>query len=367
MPCTSRPRAWGHGSVRRDPGPTVRPEYYTRWNIERRWKFDPRPSALQMSSIDTQDVIDFTSNIRCNVAAYPESTPSAWELMLPIEYEDFSCTPEDYEVIGELCNQFYEGLREGITTDPYLIPGTQDQAKSDVWKRHRALIVTASNAKTLLGLKSKSAKKNYLRRELWGMWPFKGNTATKYGSRNEEKARQSYEDLLKLKDPRLSVEPTGLWVNKCLPHLGCSPDGLVKTKSGLLIKIVEIKCPHILRKCKPQDYAQKLTRSQKAAFPLTTNQQGVITVKKTHSHYLQMQFQMDVMRVNVCDYVVWTPSGFLKIPIKYDATFWEHKRKRLSEIHGELIAVDYFLMKTPRGLDPDDASVVIIHSERRSP
>lgn len=165
IPSTSRPRQWGKGTAKRDPGPCVRPEYYTTWNVTRRKEFDVRPTALQRSTLSDQEVFDFVKNIQEGHS----NTPSAWELMLPITYEDgpvFQDPAHQIEVM-EQCEKFYCELEESICTDPYLMPGTEGQANSDKWLKIRPFLFTASEAKKICGLSTGCGKKNFLRQHLW--------------------------------------------------------------------------------------------------------------------------------------------------------------------------------------------------------
>lgn len=352
MPCTSRPRAWGKGTAKKDPGEAVRSEYY-KWNVIRRWKFDVRPSYLQTSTLPEEEIAHFVNEI--NADEESASAVSMWELTMPREYEDFSSDDSDVAALRQLCDQFYEGLRRNITSDPHLIPGTGAQASSEVWTRHRQLLFTSSEAKKVLGLSSPATKLGYLREHLWGLGGFEGNEATRYGSRNESTARKSYEVYQRTCDPTISVKTTGLWVKKSFPHLGCSPDGLV-VRLEQTIKLVEIKCPPVLSKIHPREF-EKLTKQQQQNLSIRRDDQGNIVLKKTHPHYYQVQFQMDVMKVQRCDYVVWSRFGFLIIPVRYDKDFWVPKRDRLHKLHRELLVVEYFQKRAVRRLPPEALSL----------
>ena len=71
---TGRERKWATGTVKKDPGPTVRPEYYKKYNVKRRATFDPRPTAYALNSPSSTQL---ANNFVCN---------------LPIKYEDFGVT-----------------------------------------------------------------------------------------------------------------------------------------------------------------------------------------------------------------------------------------------------------------------------------
>ena len=74
---TGRERKWATGTVKKDPGPTVRPEYHKEYNVKRRALFDPRPTAHILNSPSSTQLADnFVFNLQ----------------HLPIKYEDFGVT-----------------------------------------------------------------------------------------------------------------------------------------------------------------------------------------------------------------------------------------------------------------------------------
>jgi len=299
------------------------------------------------------DIAEFVNNINTDTETY---RLSMWEISMPMTYEDFKISDQDFLILREQCDQFYEGLERNVPSDPFLIPGSGGQTSSRAWRRHRQLLITSSNAKRILGLSSPIAKRNYLQEHLWGMNEFEGNVATAYGNKNEPIARKSYEQVLRKSNPSIQVKETGLWVRKESPQLGCSPDGLVVTRDNNLLKVVEIKCPSVLKDKHPKDF-EMLPKQQERTFSLRRDEEGRITIKRDHAHYFQVQFQMYVMRVKTCDYVLWSKLGFLIIPVPYDENFWYPVKDRLHEIHRNLIVVEYFLKRTVRRLCPQDLNV----------
>jgi len=77
---------------------------------------------------------------------------------------------------------------------------------------------------------------------------------------------------------------------------------------------------------------------------------GEIQLKRNHDHYYQVQMQMDVMRMDLCDYLVWTRKGMLIVTVPYDEDFWAPKRLELICRHNAFLVPEYFLMRSPRNL-----------------
>ncbi|KAK3917791.1 Methionine--tRNA ligase [Frankliniella fusca] len=276
-------------------------------------------------------------------------------MMLPITYPDgpiFEDIHDKYLVSAQSEN-FYSALKENIFEDPYLIPGTEGQVNSEKWLQIRPFLFTASEAKKICGLSTENGKKHFLQQHLWGIKKFKGNAATRYGTRMEKTARLAYTRAILKKDPLVTVEETGLWVKEEFPYLGCSLDGLVK-KNGTIIRIVELKCPYVLRHVHPKNFSNHLSKTQLENFPLKQHSNGKITMKKDHAYYFQVQMQMDVMKVIVSDFFLWSKKGFLRIEVDYNPSFWVAKRNMMEMKHRGLLIPEYFLMRTPRNLKPWD-------------
>jgi len=362
----------------------VRPEYYQKYDVVRRRDFDPRPSVSQSDSISQRKLNDFICDLQYAVlqdqraedrqpskkrkkgrppderaeAGQPPKKrrkvrPQAWQNILNLKYEDFDITePEDILSLFENCCQLYETLHDVPKSDPYLVPNTEGQNESPDWERVRTLIFTASEAKKVLGLTSIDAKKTFLQDHLWRMNPFKGNEGTRYGQESEPLARRCYELYNQIFSDRKSyVETTGFHISQRDFVLGCSPDGIVKSPIKP-DKLLEIKCPFLLKDEDSRKFDEILSKQQLATFPLMRLENGKITLKRTHAHYYQVQMAMDIMKLRTCDYVVWSSVFLVVIKVKYNDHFWAPLRTRLKDIHKELLLPEFWLMRTPRDLPP---------------
>lgn len=327
----------------------MRPEYYHTWDVVRRNDFDPRPRRFVQMELDEEGLVDFVKNIQMNRT----EEASCWELMLPVTYQDFAIPDGDptLDLVGSLCGQFLDNLYDSVLSDPNLVDGTEGQSDSDVWHLIRAFFITASVSKRCVTLSSPDAMMNFLRQHLWGLNPFKGNAATRYGQKHEPRARRAYARWLRKKDSSWRVEETGLWQKQEYPFLACSPDALV-FKGDRFVKVCEIKCPKVLEKFHPKHFHSELTETQLANFPLERDSVGIVSLKRNHSHYYQVQFQMDVMKVEMCDYFVWSPHGFLKLNIPYNEKFWLPIRQALVSFYKGVMLPEYFLYRTPMLLPP---------------
>jgi len=110
----------------------------------------------------------------------------------------------------------------------------------------------------------------------------------------EETARQAYTSLMVENHQDFSVSSCGLVVRPSEPHLGSSPDGMVRcTCCGK--GLVEIKCPY-----KYRNGLQGSTEDRQFCLDESLN------LKNSHPYYYQTQLHMFVSDVSYCDFVVWT-------------------------------------------------------------
>ena len=121
-----------------------------------------------------------------------------------------------------------------------------------------------------------------------GEYNLGGIKAVMWGNNNEDEAIQAFKSKTEL-----HVVPTGLWLDST-GLLGASPDGLVGTDG-----ILEVKCPfshrnHTLTEC-----------TQDKNFCLEDNG-GLLTLKKTHQYWHQVQGQLHMTERQQCYFVIWT-------------------------------------------------------------
>ena len=88
------------------------------------------------------------------------------------------------------------------------------------------------------------------------------------------------------------------------PSLAASPDRLVVCPIAGL-GVLEIKCPYNCKDVSLTAYIKK-----KKSFYLCAGPDGRPCLKRNHSYYYQIQFQLLVTNRKFCDFIVWRPREF---------------------------------------------------------
>ncbi|SMN01988.1 hypothetical protein SPONN_289 [uncultured Candidatus Thioglobus sp.] len=179
---------------------------------------------------------------------------------------------------------------------------TVKQAGSKLWFKFRAGRVTASRMKqachTDPAMPSQSLVKAICYPDV-----YKINTkATQWGCKHEVLAREQYKEVQSRIHVQFSVEESGLVLHLDWPHLGASPDGMVKCDccgSGAL----EIKCPL----CNSDQDIEATITSTKSC--LVSAEDGSVHLDKGHAYYYQVQTQIFICKVKYCDFCICTFPG----------------------------------------------------------
>lgn len=123
--------------------------------------------------------------------------------------------------------------------------------------------------------------------------------ATQWGCSHEAIARDHYKSVQCGRHQSFSLKSCGLVLNPDWPHLGASPDGIVKCKccgQGVL----EVKCPF----CGNDEDVEVTASSSKSC--LVRNPDGCLHLDQTHTYYYQVQTQIFICNVDYCDFCVCT-------------------------------------------------------------
>lgn len=196
---------------------------------------------------------------------------------------------------------------------------TIGQANNDTWFEERVGRLTASVFKKAV----RCRKPEYLVRGILYPQPRKQLPATdprEYGRRMEPHAVEMYVLLQRYYDFDTTVRPTGLHVHRDYPFLAASPDGIVR--NGAEEGLLEVKCPPSKINMTPEEACG----DKKFCSMLVDN---VVTLKRDHSYYYQVQGQLGVTGYSWCDFVIFTncedslAKSISVERIYFDVEFWE--------------------------------------------
>ena len=142
-----------------------------------------------------------------------------------------------------------------------------------------------------------------------------------------------------------------MWINPKYRYLGCSPDGLVG-KDGLL----EIKSLKLFKNYE----IEKIIKDGGSLVPKETFERHCFQIqdrecklKKTHSYYYQVQFQMLVTERSYCDFLLYAEKGPVSIErIERDEALMAEILEHVGTFSFQVLAPEFFVMRVPRDLLP---------------
>ncbi|XP_074101313.1 uncharacterized protein LOC141528918 [Cotesia typhae] len=187
---------------------------------------------------------------------------------------------------------------------------TVKQSSSNNWFKARRLRISASSNVHNIKVLSRKPVETLVSDMLN---PSKiDNASTRYGLKMETHAKDKYQELA-----NCIVKRVGVLVSKFQPWLCASLDGVV-TDDGSILKIVEFKCPS---SCEKKPIINIVDNSSNVKYlQLIDNK---LQLKKTDIYYTQVQVQMYVSGMSVCDFFVYSPveDGSFLIEVNRDEDF----------------------------------------------
>lgn len=142
------------------------------------------------------------------------------------------------------------------------------------------------------------------------------SASTRYGFKMETRAKDKYQELT-----NCIVKQVGVLVSKFQPWICASFDGVV-TDDGCISKIVEFKCPSSCEKKPIINIADNSSNVKYLQFI-----DNKLELKKTDIYYTQVQVQMYVSGMSVCDFFIYSPvkDGSCLIEVHRDEDFFKNR------------------------------------------
>ena len=218
---------------------------------------------------------------------------------------------QQYKTDDSYVGDFLEFVKSNTTKD-HLDFMEDTQQGSPAWEKARIGRVTSSIAGEVLHLRDGTS----CIAKILGTMGKIHSPAIDHGNHYESVARAVYRAREEKGHKNLNVVERGLFVDIYLPCLAASPDGVVNCSCHDK-RVLEIKCPFKFKDIAPQE------------IPLHDNNYHLeiidtkITLKKTSPWYYQVQFQMGVMGVLTCDFVVHTMKDTAVFSVPFDVKVWQ--------------------------------------------
>lgn len=146
-------------------------------------------------------------------------------------------------------------------------------------------------------------------------------TATSYGSANESKAKQLYQESY----PERHVHSSGLLLQPDLPFLGATPDAIIcdNGKTGLL----EVKCPFAARDMTVAEAAIAI----KDFYVCKDGEE--MHISERHDCFYQIQGQLLLSGLDFCDFVLFTRRDIYIERVHRDVQFINDMIVKLHAFH----------------------------------
>lgn len=152
----------------------------------------------------------------------------------------------------------------------------------------------------------------------------------KYQTKHKKTVLDQYKYVATTEHVDFVFNKCGVIINPRFPYFAGSNDGIISCKchgNGCL----EIKCLKILES-KPS--FEELTNKPNNIL----NKQGnKYVLEKTHELFYNVQLQINLISLNYCDVVIWSPKEFLLITVQPDVDFWNVAMKKASTFHEQII------------------------------
>lgn len=291
-------------------------------------------SDASAASSDAATAVDDEFEQVCN-----SLSPFEFELVnnlpLPLSevYSNQCDSEDDRSTVLKKAEQVFQALEITDNEVKSIEVATRAQNNSSEWKKQRRGRITASAFHDILVRKDSTAPETIVERLLYDTKNLKNVLAIKWGREKEDVARTEYQTRKQQTHTNFKCTLSGLVVNPLYPHLGASPDGVIECDC-CGVGLLEIKCPYSARLSHPKDMRDKTNFFMKANG-----------LSHTHRYYTQVQGQLAICDKNFCDFVVWTPKGFITERIFRNNNFWEKLITKLTNFYVEHVLPEIMMKK----------------------
>ena len=304
-------------------------------------KFDPRAVHHKNTAKITQndlDVLAEATNGNCGIVllmrehnkntepdltnvVHEEIVDNCFNIVTPRSVTDIMAALYSRNMSPQaLAEKFLSSLQIAIHERDIIEEITQKQSKNSQWHKFRKGIVTASIFKECTYKISESfnvinpSKCKTITNKILGKIEGFETKATEWGIANEPLALKNYLEKFKHEHKKVKIDEQGwFYVSLDYPFIGASPDGIIHCECHAP-RLIEVKCPFTHRGLSIENYSKQ----KNTCLELTENS---VKLKKTHSYFYQVQCQMGVTGVHLCEFYVCTTVDSHVELIEFDELF----------------------------------------------
>ncbi|XP_054265988.1 uncharacterized protein LOC128988593 [Macrosteles quadrilineatus] len=226
---------------------------------------------------------------------------------------------------------------------------TIGQHNNSLWEEKRKNRLTASKFGQIVKRKDHTPCHNLVKNLLY---PKNLNSAAVvFGRLHEKEAISKYEE-----EHNVVVKECGLFIDNAYPFLGASPDGLVGDEG-----LVEVKCLPSVKAPLVECVKEKKT------LCLEINKEEIISLKKRHNYFFQIQGQLNVTGRKWCDLIVYTAIKQLFIERIYiDSELWRQVMlPKLKRFYMDCMLPEIADSRIAREMRVRDPDYIIMAQEKR--
>lgn len=146
----------------------------------------------------------------------------------------------------------------------------------------------------------------------------------------KKKVIQSYIRKAELNHENASYKECGLMINPKLPYFAGSPEGLVSCTchGDGCVKT------NYLKNLLSDASLEAMTQKPNNVFNKNGNR---YTLEETHEFFYQAQLQINLIGLEYCDFIIWSPQKAIAVRVNANIKFWEVALEKALKFHEQVI------------------------------
>ena len=244
---------------------------------------------------------------------------------IPKSLRDFYCPNIKAEDVAAKIEEIYSIPITEAERD-FIEQSTKSQSSSLMWKELRAGRITASVAHSVLHARDNKLPKSTIL-NICKVSSKLTLPSLDWGKQHEQTAIKCYQSKIAKDHVNLNIKASGLRLHAEFHVLGASADAIATCNCHGKF-LVEVKCPY-----KHKEADSLINCIEDPSFCLNEK----LMLKENHKYMAQVQMQMNVYKVYLCHFVIWTPKFCHGIEIPYSNKF-ESSIQKMYDLHRQFIA-----------------------------